>query len=78
MSDDNSDSAPVFVNGDTDSDNELDVQETWVYSAAHVVTQEEMDLGDAVEHSDTPGYPERYSGMAMRTFINYILYSMTH
>jgi hypothetical protein len=37
-----------------------------------------MDLGDAVEHSDTPEYPERYSAIAMRTFINYVLYSMTH
>jgi hypothetical protein len=37
-----------------------------------------MDLGDAVEHSDTPQYPQRYSAIAMRTFINYVLYSMTH
>jgi hypothetical protein len=37
-----------------------------------------MDLGDAVEHSDTPQYPQRYSAVAMRTFINYVLYSMTH
>ena len=37
-----------------------------------------MDLGDSVEHSDTPNYPEKYSAMGMRTYINYILYSMTH
>ncbi len=37
-----------------------------------------MDLGDAVEHSDTPDYPEQYSAQAMRTFINYIIYAMTH
>jgi hypothetical protein len=37
-----------------------------------------MDLGDAVEHSDTPQYPENYSARAMRTFINFIIYSMTH
>jgi uncharacterized protein DUF4159 len=37
-----------------------------------------MDLGDAVEHSDTIGYPEPYSARAMRTFINYIIYSMSH
>jgi hypothetical protein len=36
-----------------------------------------MDLGDAVEHSDTPDYPEQYSAQAMRTFINYIIYAMT-
>lgn len=37
-----------------------------------------MDLGDAVEHSDTPAYPEPYSARAMRTFINYIIYAMSH
>lgn len=37
-----------------------------------------MDLGDAVEHSDTPAYPEEYSATAMRTFLNYIVYAMTH
>jgi hypothetical protein len=37
-----------------------------------------MDLGDAVEHSDTPTYPEEYSATAMRTFLNYIVYAMTH
>jgi hypothetical protein len=37
-----------------------------------------MDLGDAVEHSDTPAYPEEYSAVAMRTFLNYIIYAMTH
>ena len=37
-----------------------------------------MDLGDAVEHSDTPQYPEEYSATAMRTFLNYIVYAMTH
>jgi len=43
-----------------------------------VVICHNMDLGDAVEHSDTPAYPEDYSGRAMRSFINYIIYSMTH
>jgi hypothetical protein len=37
-----------------------------------------MDLGDAIEHSDDPEYPERYSTDGMRVFINYIIYSMTH
>jgi hypothetical protein len=37
-----------------------------------------MDLGDAVEHSDTPAYPQEYSAVAMRTFLNYIVYAMTH
>ena len=37
-----------------------------------------MDLGDAVEHSDTPQYPQELSAVAMRTFLNYIIYAMTH
>lgn len=37
-----------------------------------------QDLGDSVEHSDTVGYPEQYSAQGMRTFINYIIYAMTH
>jgi hypothetical protein len=37
-----------------------------------------MDLGDSVEHSDTPEYPENYSAQGTRTFINYLVYSMTH
>jgi hypothetical protein len=37
-----------------------------------------MDLGDAVEHSDTPQYPQELSAIAMRTFLNYIVYAMTH
>jgi Domain of unknown function (DUF4159) len=38
----------------------------------------DMDLGDSVEHSDNPQYPEEYSAQGMRTFINYILYAMSH
>lgn len=37
-----------------------------------------MDLGDAVEHADTPQYPEEYSGRAMRIFGNYVVYALTH
>jgi len=37
-----------------------------------------MDLGDSVEHNDNPAYPEKYSAQGMRTYINYILYAMTH
>jgi hypothetical protein len=37
-----------------------------------------MDLGDAVEHSDTPQYPEELSAQAMRVYLNYVIYSMTH
>lgn len=37
-----------------------------------------MDLGDSVEHSDNPRYPERYSAEGMRIFLNYVIYAMTH
>jgi hypothetical protein len=37
-----------------------------------------MDLGDSVEHNDNPLYPEKYSAQGMRTYINYIMYAMTH
>lgn len=37
-----------------------------------------MDLGDAWEHADMPEYPERYTSMAYRIGLNYIIYSMTH
>ncbi|HEY8520451.1 MAG TPA: DUF4159 domain-containing protein [Gammaproteobacteria bacterium] len=37
-----------------------------------------MDLGDAVEWSDDPRYPEHYASRAMRIFINYVIYAMTH
>ena len=37
-----------------------------------------MDLGDSVEHSDNPQYPEKYSAEGMRIFLNYVIYAMTH
>ena len=37
-----------------------------------------MDLGDSVEHADTPEYPENYSAQGVRIFLNYLVYSMTH
>lgn len=37
-----------------------------------------MDLGDAWEHADAPWYPEKYTSMAYRVGLNYIIYSMTH
>ena len=37
-----------------------------------------MDLGDAWEHADAPWYPEKYTSMAYRIGLNYIIYSMTH
>jgi hypothetical protein len=36
------------------------------------------DLGDAWEYADDAWYPERFSDLAMRLGVNYILYAMTH
>ena len=37
-----------------------------------------MHLGDAWEHADDPIYPERFSSLAYRLGINYVIYGMTH
>jgi hypothetical protein len=37
-----------------------------------------MDLGDAWEWADLPQYPERFTSLAYRIGVNYIVYSMTH
>ena len=37
-----------------------------------------MDLGDAWEWADYPPYPERYSALAYRVGVNYVIYAMTH
>jgi hypothetical protein len=37
-----------------------------------------MHLGDAWEWADTPQYPEKFSGLAFRIVLNYIMYAMTH
>ena len=39
---------PAFSGGDADSDGSLDVGETWTYTAAHTVTQAELDSGAAL------------------------------
>ena len=37
-----------------------------------------MDMGDAWEHADDPGYPEPMTALAYRFGINYLIYAMTH
>lgn len=37
-----------------------------------------MDMGDAWEHADTPGYPHHMTALAYRFGIDYVLYTMTH
>lgn len=36
------------------------------------------DVGDAWEFADDPRYPERYSDLAIRMGVNYVVYAMTH
>lgn len=43
-----------------------------------VLINHNLDLGDAWEHADWQEYPERYTAMAYRLGLNYVLYSMTH
>jgi hypothetical protein len=43
-----------------------------------VVICHNMDLGDAVEHSDNPLYPEKFSALAFRVLTNYVTYALTH
>jgi hypothetical protein len=35
-------------------------------------------LGDAWEWADEAHYPERFSGLAIRLGVNYVVYAMTH
>jgi hypothetical protein len=43
-----------------------------------VAANHNMDLGDALEHADTPDYPENMTAMAYRFAVNYVIYAMTH
>ncbi len=36
------------------------------------------DIGDAWEYADDPYYPEKFTGLAIRIGVNYVLYAMTH
>ena len=36
------------------------------------------DLGDAWEFADDPYYPEKFSDLAIRVGVNYVVYAMTH
>lgn len=43
-----------------------------------VAINHNIDLGDAWEHADDPGYPVEMSGLAYRFGVNYVVYAMTH
>jgi hypothetical protein len=36
------------------------------------------DVGDGWEWADDPSYPEKYSSLAIRLGVNYVVYAMTH
>jgi hypothetical protein len=36
------------------------------------------DVGDAWEFADDPNYPEKFSGLAIRVGVDYVVYAMTH
>jgi hypothetical protein len=36
------------------------------------------DVGDAWEYADDPYYPEKFSSLAIRMGVNYVIYAMTH
>ncbi len=40
----------TYVSGDTDSDGELDVTETWTYTGQYIVTQADMDAGTTLHN----------------------------
>jgi len=37
-----------------------------------------MDLGDSVENSDDPLYPERFASLGFRVMTNYVVYALSH
>jgi len=43
-----------------------------------VAINHNMDLGDAWEHADDPGYPEPMTALAYRFAVNYVIYAITH
>jgi len=47
--------AIVFAGGDTDGDNELDVTETWTYTASYAITQDDIDAGEVVNQATAEG-----------------------
>src|SRR5690606_17219784 len=50
-------SGPSYETGDEDSDGVLDVGETWVYTATHVVTQQDIDNGSFTNEVTASGDP---------------------
>ena len=62
--DDTDDFSPTYVSGDTDADGELDVGETWTYTAQYVVTQADVDGGGPIVNTATANGDSVASGDA--------------
>ena len=43
-----------------------------------VIANHNMDIGDAWEHADDPGYPLPMTAFAYQLGVNYVLYAMSH
>ncbi|GGF30705.1 DUF7507 domain-containing protein [Echinicola rosea] len=57
ISDPGADNSPVLEGGDDDGDMELDVGETWIFEAAHTVTQADLDAGSYTNTATASGNP---------------------
>ncbi|WP_300008487.1 Ig-like domain-containing protein, partial [uncultured Dokdonia sp.] len=45
----------TFVDGDTDADGELDVDETWTYTGSYAITQDDIDAGQFTNQATVEG-----------------------
>ncbi|MDC7998426.1 DUF7507 domain-containing protein, partial [Gilvibacter sediminis] len=45
----------TFVDGDTDADGELDVDETWTYTGSYTITQDDIDAGEVENQATAEG-----------------------
>lgn len=49
---------PSYVSGDNDNNGILDPQETWIYEASYIVTQEDLDRGSLTKSARATGVVE--------------------
>ena len=53
ISDAKCDAAPVYDSGDSNSDNKLQITETWIFTCSHTVSQAEIDAGGTLTNTVT-------------------------